>query len=184
MQGWEWLYPPESFEFLGDNGVKITTKDHTDYWQRTFYGFRNDNGHFLYKKIKGDFVLTAETNFHSTTLYDQCGLYARIDEDNWVKTSTEYETAEYSHMGSVITNLGYSDWAKQEVHGNINRVFYKMQRKGNDFFISTSLDGQAYKEIRVGHLHKEAAEMMVGVYACSPQRAGFTCEITNIKIEQ
>ncbi|OHT08483.1 hypothetical protein TRFO_22998 [Tritrichomonas foetus] len=184
MEGWQWLYPPESFEFIGNDGVKIVTKDSTDYWQRTHYGFRNDNGHFLYKKIKGDFVISAETNFDSTTLYDQCGLYARLDEDNWVKTSTEYENEKVSHMGAVVTNLGYSDWSKREIDANIKRVFYQMKRIGNDFEIWVSLDGVEYKEIRVAHFHKEAPELMVGVYACSPKRGGFTCQITNIKITQ
>lgn len=183
MEGFEWLYPPESYEFI-ENGVKIVTKDHTDFWQRTHYGFRNDNGHVCYKKIKGDFVLSAHTTFESDTIYDQCGLICRLDEDNWIKTSTEYETAEYSHLGSVVTNMGYSDWAKQEIPASVRSISYRMERKGNDFFISASTDGTNFKEIRVGHLHKDAPELMVGVYACSPQRAGFKCTIDQIQIKQ
>jgi regulation of enolase protein 1 (concanavalin A-like superfamily) len=40
------------------------------------------------------------------------------------------------------------------------------------------------KEIRVAHLHRQADELLVGVYACSPQRAGFECEISDINITQ
>jgi regulation of enolase protein 1 (concanavalin A-like superfamily) len=184
MEGFNWLYPPASFEFIGTNGVRIVTLEKTDFWQRTFYGFRNDNGHFLHRLVKGDFVLRAECHFNSDTLYDQCGLLARIDEDNWIKASCEYETAEISHLGSVITNLGYSDWSKQEIPASIHVISYKMERRGSDFFVSVATDGATFKEIRVGHLHKNADEMMVGVYACSPQRAGFQCEIHKIEITQ
>ena len=184
MEAFQWLYPPESSEFIGTNGVKIVTKDHTDFWQRTHYGFRNDNGHFLYKKVRGDFVLTAECHFKSTTLYDQCGLCARLDEDNWLKCSCEYENAQVSHLGSVMTNLGYSDWSKQEVPASWGKIAYKMERVGNDFSVSAGPDAEHLTEIRVCHFHKEPEELMVGVYACSPQRAGFECEIRNIEIKQ
>jgi regulation of enolase protein 1 (concanavalin A-like superfamily) len=184
MDAYAWLYPPASFEFLGSNGVKITTLEKTDFWQRTHYGFRNDNGHFLYRLIKGNFRLKAECHFNSDTLYDQCGLLARIDEDNWIKASCEYETAEVSNLGCVITNLGYSDWSKQEIPASIHVITYQMERRGPDFFVSIATDGTNFKEIRVGHLHKAVDELMVGVYACSPQRAGFECEIRNIEILQ
>jgi regulation of enolase protein 1 (concanavalin A-like superfamily) len=184
MEQFRWLYPPPSFEFLGDDAVRITTGEKTDFWQRTFYGFRNDNGHFLHKLIRGDFVLTAECRFTSDTLYDQCGLLARIDEDNWIKCSCEYETTEISHLGSVITNLGFSDWAKQEVPASINAIAYKLERRGADFFVSAATDLHNFKEIRVGHFHKQAEEMLAGVYACSPQRAGFVCDIMKISIQQ
>ncbi|KAH0789424.1 DUF1349 domain-containing protein [Histomonas meleagridis] len=180
MEGFEWLNPPEAFTVEG-NSVKITTKEKTDFWQRTHYGFRNDNAHFFYKRIPGDFILTAECHFESNTLFDQCGLCARINEDNWIKTSTEYHDAETSDLGSVITNHGYSDWAKQEISSSQRVIYYKMQRKGQDFFIEASFDGKVYKEIRVGHIFDATGEIMAGVYACSPQRGGFQCEIKNIQ---
>ena len=184
MESWNWLYPPASYEFIGNNGVKIVTKDHSDFWQRTDGDFRHDNGHLLYKKVKGDFTLTAEITFNHTTLYDHCGLCARVDEDNWLKMGFEFNTKEISDLGAVVTNFGYSDWSKEEAPGSINHAYYKLQRKGNDFHIYVSLDGKKYKEIRVTHLHKAEPEIMAGVFACSPQRAGLTCQFTNILIEQ
>jgi regulation of enolase protein 1 (concanavalin A-like superfamily) len=184
MDAFEWLYPPAAFSFPTANSVKITTGEKTDFWQRTFYGFRNDNGHFLYRRIRGNFVLTAVTHFNSDTLYDQCGLLARLDEDNWIKCSCEYETAEFAHLGSVVTNLGYSDWAKQEVPASVHAIKYRLERRGPDFFVSAATDCENLKEIRVAHLHRDFDEILVGVYACSPQRAGFECEITDIEIAQ
>lgn len=184
MEGWEWLNPPESFEFIGNNGVKVVTKDHSDFWQRTDGDFRHDNGHLLYKKVKGDFILTTEINFNHTTLYDHSGLCVRIDEDNWLKMGLEYHSSEISDCGAVVTNFGYSDWSKEEMPASVNHAFYKLQRKGNDFFVSVSLDGKNYREIRVAHLHKALPEIMAGIFACSPKRAGLECQFTNILIEQ
>lgn len=35
----------------------------TDFWQRTHYGFRVDNGHFLHADVTGDFVLGVRVCF-------------------------------------------------------------------------------------------------------------------------
>lgn len=37
-----WTNQPKEYE-IADNRISITTEPHTDFWQRTFYGFRNDN---------------------------------------------------------------------------------------------------------------------------------------------
>ena len=37
-----WTRPPKSFALTPDT-VTITTEPGTDLWQRTYYGFRNDN---------------------------------------------------------------------------------------------------------------------------------------------
>ena len=66
MEGWEWMNPPASFEFTGPNSVKMVTKDHTDFWQRTQHEFRNDNGHFLFKRVKGDFTISADCHFQTS----------------------------------------------------------------------------------------------------------------------
>ena len=47
LQKVQWINPPENY-VIEDNKVQIITNPHTDLWQRTYYGFRNDNGHILY----------------------------------------------------------------------------------------------------------------------------------------
>lgn len=184
MDSFSWLYPPPSFSFTGPNSVKITTGLKTDFWQRTFYGFRNDNGHFLHKRISGDFVLSAVCHFTGSVLYDQCGLLVRLDEDNWIKCAFEYETSEVLDLGCVVTNFGYSDWSKQEIPGSVESVGYRLERRGQDFIVSAAVGDGNLKEIRVAHLHRESEELLVGVCACSPQRAGLECEISDITITQ
>ena len=37
-----WIFEPNEYE-LEDDIITITTNPNTDFWQRTYYGFRNDN---------------------------------------------------------------------------------------------------------------------------------------------
>lgn len=184
MEGFEWLNPPASFEFTGPNSVKMVTKDHTDFWQRTQHEFRNDSGHFLYKRVKGDFTISADCYFKNKALYDHSGIYLRINEDNWLKCACEYDNEEVAQLGVVMTNLGYSDWSKTEVSARITRMMFKIQRKGQDCFVWAGEDADHMKEIRVCHFLKESEEMMVGVYACSPQGDALECEMKDIQITQ
>lgn len=139
MQEFSWFCPPKDAKFEG-NSVEITTHNKTDFWQRTHYGFQNDNGHFLYKKIKGDFTLTAKTYYKSDTLYDQCGIMVRFDADNWIKSSCEYENEKVSHLGAVVTNRGYSDWSTQEIPQSCSEIHYTCEKDKDCFVIRASID--------------------------------------------
>ena len=54
-----WFCPPRNWS-LEEGGLTLFPEAKTDYWQRTHYGFQNDNGHFLYTEIEGDFILTTK----------------------------------------------------------------------------------------------------------------------------
>jgi regulation of enolase protein 1 (concanavalin A-like superfamily) len=68
------------------------------------------------------------------------------NSDNWVKASIEYENNELAKLGSVVTNLGYSDWATTDIPNKIVKIiWYRLSRRGPDFLIETSEDGVIYK---------------------------------------
>lgn len=168
-----WLNEPDKYQT--GNGLEIWTMPQTDFWQRTHYGFRNDNGHCLLRKVSGDFCLTTRVEFRSNTLYDQCGLIIRLDENNWIKTSTEYINEESSKLGSVVTNLGYSDWATQDIASNVTQLWYRINRRGQDFLIEASRDGAEWRQLRICHLHEAKYQIAAGLYACSPLQNSFWC---------
>lgn len=178
-----WMNPPgrETFE---DNALVITTRENTDFWQRTHYGFQRDDGHFLYAELRDGFCLTASLKFEGQVQYDQCGLMARVDAENWLKCSIEYENPNQSRLGSVVTNLGYSDWATQDVSSDVHQVTYRLQRRGSDFLIEYSVSGKEFSQMRIAHLHRAEETIMAGVYACSPKRAGFTCALTDLVLTE
>ncbi len=165
-----WLNEPKhTFE----NGtVSITTSGSTDYWQRTHYGFRADNAHALLTRISEEFTFTARCRFETKDQYDQGGLYVRLDQENWIKISIEAENDEISRLGSVCTNLGYSDWATVDIPATINSIFYRVSSKGDDLLVEYSYDGEKWIQMRICHMHEHTNYFEVGLYACSPKERG------------
>jgi regulation of enolase protein 1 (concanavalin A-like superfamily) len=108
----------------------------------------------------------------------------RVDEQNWIKVSTEYENEQVSRLGSVVTNLGYSDWATQDISSVHRDMWYRLSKNGHDFLIESSYDGQEWLQMRVTHLHQMPAQLEVGVYACSPIGKAFWCRFSLLDIAE
>jgi len=178
--GWTWLNEPARYR-LGD-GLEIFTGEQTDFWQNTHYGFQRDDGHGLLVRQSGDFSLMTHVEFQPREKYDQCGLMVRIDQQNWIKVSTEYESAQVSRLGSVVTNLGYSDWATQDIASNYREMWYRISRRGSDFHLESSYDGGTWFQLRITHLHKLTTDCEIGVYACSPIGKEFRCCFKTVEI--
>lgn len=192
-----WLNTPSRYELTRES-VSISTEPGTDLWQRTYYGFKNDNAPALLMESDRNFTFTTEARFMYKARFDQCGLIVFLDNDNWFKASIEYENIEFSRLGSVVTNFGYSDWATTDI-ALPNMIWYRLNRRGPDFLIESSLDGENFRQMRIFHLHKlgETTEEMgkcnppqparntvkFGVYACSPLDSSFTAEFHNTKYE-
>jgi len=179
-EGFYWFNEPKDYQFGA--GLEIYTDEETDFWQRTHYGFQRDNGHCLFTKLTGDFCVETHVEFKPQEQYDQCGLMIRANAETWIKTSTEYENADLSRLGSVVTNLGYSDWATQDVASSHREMWYRISRNGDDFLIQYSFDGASWKQMRIAHLHGIGEQLEVGLYACSPIGKRFRCRFTLLKI--
>ncbi|MDA3900012.1 MAG: DUF1349 domain-containing protein [Spirochaetes bacterium] len=176
-----WLNQPQ-FE-INNNRLHITSSPNTDFWQRTHYNFQRDNGHCLLTEVKKEFSITVKTEFYPQSQYDQCGLIIRIDSENWIKTSIEYETETHSRLGSVVTNQGFSDWATIDINSKINTMWYRFQSKQNDILIEYSNDGLTWKQLRITHLLCKFHELNIGIYACSPMDSSFESIFDNFSIE-
>jgi regulation of enolase protein 1 (concanavalin A-like superfamily) len=151
-----------------DTELKVTTQGETDFWQGTHYGFRRDNGHCLLTNVEHDFSLTARVTVHARGKYDQGGILIRLDAENWLKAAVEAESKSTSKLGSVVTNLGYSDWASVDIDADITTMWYRVQSKGADVLLACSEDGNRWRQMRIAHLHLFHGSLAVGVYACSP----------------
>ena len=168
-----WFNEPKKVEF--DHGLVMVTKANSDFWQGTHYGFRRDDGHCLLTRLEGDFALTTQVSFTPQTRYDQCGLIVRLDAENWLKLSTEYDDETKSRLGSVVTNLGFSDWATQDIDPAIRTIAYRIRKRGPDFLLENSFDGQQWRQMRITHLHRPFSTVEAGLYACSPLGEDFRC---------
>lgn len=167
----QWMNPPEKFVIANDE-LEIYTRENTDFWQRTHYGFQNDNGHFLYTFVNGDFDLSAKITSFFKNQYDQAGIMVRYSNFTWIKTSVEYEKPGIAFLGSVVTRFGYSDWATQFYDPKNKEITLKLCRKADDFSIFF-LKEKEWIQQRICHLEREQNELMVGFYSCSPKNGGF-----------
>ena len=165
-----------------DGALTLTTLDGTDFWQRTHYGFSRDDGHALLTSLHKDFQMTVRVRYSYEDQYDQCGLLVRIDALNWIKLSSERESQDSSRLGSVVTNLGYSDWATTDVNGTEADIWYRVECRENDFHLYTSQDGADWHRLRIAHLHSRQRPLNVGIYACSPKKGGFQCQFSDFSL--
>lgn len=179
-----WMNKPARSS-LEDGVLSLTTEPDTDFWQRTHYGFRRDNGHAFVMPLAESFSFSVVVEFFPASQYDQCGIILYADADNWAKVSVEYEDDDFSRMGSVVTNLGYSDWATTDISSDIRRKHYRISRKGQDFLVEQSDDGVDWRQMRVFHMHRDLVGAMVGVYACSPSdERGFDVVCSDFRLTE
>lgn len=184
LSKFQWTREPASFIWNNDK-VEITTKPHTDLWQRTYYHFRNDNAPVFQIETKEKFFsFVVKTEFDYNQRFDQCGIVMYLNSNNWLKASIEYENTHFQHLGSVVTNNGYSDWATTEVGADINEMWYRLSRREADFCIECSVDGIHFKQMRVCHMWEAVDEIQFGIYACSPENSTFTASFTNMDITE
>ena len=180
----EWIREPADFS-ITDEEIKIITKPHTDLWQRTYYHFRNDNAPVLQMTTDEQFFsFTVKTQFESKQRFDQCGVVMYLDSENWLKASIEYENEAFQHLGSVVTNNGYSDWATTEIDASIKSMWYRLSRREDDYCIECSADGEHFSQMRVCHMFHGGQTILFGIYACSPEDSSFKAIFTDMQITE
>lgn len=180
----EWTKEPYDY-LINEHKIEMITSPYTDLWQRTYYHFSSDNAPMFKMKIKEKFFsFVVRTEFDSRVRFDQCGVVVYLDSDNWIKASVEFENKEYQHLGSVVTNNGYSDWATTEIPASIKWMWYRLSRREDDFCIECSLDGERFQQLRICHLFNVKEEIELGIYACSPENSSYKATFTNLELTE
>jgi len=173
----DWLNPPLA-ETRQDGKLTVKTRNATDFWCQTFYGFRRDSGHFLHRTVSGDFTVSVKFIGRYAALYDQAGLMVRADETHWVKTGIEYTDGE-RHLSAVVTN-DFSDWSVLPYRAAPEEVSIRLTRHGEAIRIQYEDSGN-WQMLRLAHL--QASEVLqVGIMCCSPEREGFEVTFRDLKI--
>ena len=183
MTHFKWTREPLDYKI--ENGrAEIITKQHTDLWQRTYYHFQNDNAPvFQMETEEKYFSFVVKTEFaESCHRFDQCGIEMYLDSENWLKASVEYENEEYQHLGSVVTNGGYSDWATTVIDASVKSMWYRFSRRENDYCVECSTDGIHFNQMRICHMQKGNGKIQFGIYACSPEESSFKAIFTDMQM--
>ena len=177
-----WIREPKIFS-IQEDGITIQTDPGTDLWQRTYYGFQNDNAPVLQMWTEEQyFSFVVKTEFDSKHRFDQCGIVMYLDSDNWLKASIEYENDRFQRLGSVVTNHGYSDWATTDIDASIKSMWYRFSRRESDYCIECSQDGTSFKQMRICHMWEGAEKIRFGIYACSPEESSFEARFSHMEL--
>lgn len=180
-----WLNPPPTWTVEPSlPALVLTPAARTDFWQQTHYGFRADNGPFLFAEIPGDFTLTTKVRSHPVHQYDQAGLMIRVDANCWIKTAVEYELSGPAKLGVVITHQGFSDWSVQDFPHASREIGLRIRKTALDFTIEFSeKESGDWRLLRLAHLPiAAAAPLACGLYACCPKGDGFRAEFEFLEI--
>ncbi len=158
-----WTRPPKEYTLETDR-ITVVTEPGTDLWQRTYYGFRNDNAPVLQLETEETyFSFIVRTDFQSNHRYDQCGVAMYLDSENWLKASVEYENETFQRLGSVVTNHGYSDWATTDIPSGIKTVWYRFSRRESDYCLESSFDGITFQQMRICHMAEGSGKIRFGI---------------------
>ncbi len=178
-----WLREPKDYT-IQDGRIEVTTSPHTDLWQRTYYHFRNDNAPVFQMDTQEQFFsFLVKTDFSGAHhRFDQCGIVMYLDSENWLKASVEYENESFQHLGSVVTNGGYSDWATTQIPANVKTMWYRFSRRADDYCLECSEDGVSFRQMRICHIAAGAGRIRFGIYACSPEDSSFTARFSSLAL--
>lgn len=179
----QWTRQPKVYS-IQPGRIEITTEPGTDLWQRTYYHFRNDNAPVLQMETEEKyFSFTVKTDYtDSGHRFDQCGIVMYLDTDNWLKASVEFENETFQHLGSVVTNHGYSDWETTAIPADVKTMWYRFSRREDDYCIECSADGVTFTQMRVCHMWEGAGKVRFGIYACSPEESSFKAVFTDMAL--
>ena len=125
----------------------------------------NDQFHFLWKKIKGDFMISATVRFigAGTESHRKIGILAR----NELTANSPY--ADACVHGDGLTSLQFrkSDTAQTEqaVLASNDPVHIELQRTGNTFIFSAATPGENYKSATKELVLND--ELYAGLFICS-----------------
>ncbi len=185
LSNFRWLREPADWTVDGGT-VRVTTQPRTDLWQRTYYHFRNDNAPVFQMETEEPFFsFVVKTDFSgSHHRFDQCGIVMYLDSDNWLKASVEYENQAFQHLGSVVTNHGFSDWATTQIPAAVKTMWYRFSRREDDYCIECSEDGVTFRQMRVCHVHAGSGRIRFGIYACSPEDSSFTAAFSDMALTE
>ena len=175
-----WFNPPAK-EFYDSGSVTVRSKGKTDFWRKTFYGYVNDNGHFLHTSVQGEFQFQARVAGNYSQLYDQAGLMVRLDEKHWMKCGSEFFDGK--RWASVVVTHDFSDWSTMDDLTQNGPVYWRVLRKKDSLEAQCSKDGEKFTTVRQAYFPARVP-VEVGVMCAAPEGSGFDSTFDQLEISQ
>ncbi len=170
-----WLNPPAAATVDGQD-LLVVTRERSDFWRTTSYGFVRDDGHALLTGFPAGSAVEVTFVADFDELYDQAGVMVRVDEQNWIKAGIEMSDG-VPHLGAVVTH-GVSDWSLSPVPDWAgHRVTIRVSRKADAVTVRARCGDQPWRLIRLAPLAPDSTAL-AGPFCCSPERAGLQVRFT------
>ena len=172
-----WLNPPADWR-LDDGGLWLRTREKTDFWRRTHYGFIRDDGHYWHVPAPAAFTAVVTFEGAYRTLYDQAGMMLRLSETHWIKLGIEHSDG-VTNFSMVVTR-GNSDWSVvgQPLISGPQSV--RLTRSDGAVIAHFRRADGTWQLMRVADFAD--GDATIGPMACSPERAGFEVTFTGFEL--
>jgi regulation of enolase protein 1 (concanavalin A-like superfamily) len=172
-----WLNPPLEAK-LNDEGLLVTAKENSDFWQKTSYGFVHHSGHALLNDFKNESAVEATWLLDYRHQFDHAGLMVYSDEKNWIKAGVEFADGA-PQLGAVVTRE-ISDWSVAPVPLWMDKkIEIRFSRSGDALTIRARCQGP-WQLVRLAPLDIDR-EWKVGIFCASPLRSGLSVLFTELK---
>lgn len=128
--------------------------------------FERDEFHYLWRKIKGDFILKARVEFvgQGVEAHRKIGWMIRND-----LSAGSLHVSAVVH-GDGLTSLQYRDTAggetKEFKSENQAPDFIQLERKGNNYYMSTASGHEPLKTVEVENITLNN-KVLIGLFVCS-----------------
>jgi regulation of enolase protein 1 (concanavalin A-like superfamily) len=179
--GLAWEHDPLDWQPLPGGGIRVTTPARADYFRDPAGGHVNDSAPFLWKTVTGDFIARGRVRPTFQSTYDSGVLMVRHDAEQWAKLCFEKTDFGTTAAVSVVTR-GVSDDANG-ADLTVPDLWLQMIRVGNVIGLHYSLDGQAWRMVRLFRLDVPAA-VRVGLVAQCPAGPGTTIDFLSFSVEE
>lgn len=183
LKDFKWLN--ESKMTVENGTVTIFAPAQTDYFnnpvpQNGKLGTPQANAPFFYTDVTGDFVFSVRVEPNHKSTYDAGCIMVIKDEMMWAKAAFEKSDFDTNAVVSVVTNQ-----VSDDANGcNISEDFVWLQvvRKGDNFAVHYSVDGEKYDMVRLFTL-SVGETVKVGIEAQCPVGEGGERIFSNLLLE-
>lgn len=172
----QWTTEPVSVAEEGLH-LKVESREGSDYWEKTLYGFQRDSGHSLLAAWDKDTAIEVTFELDAfTELYDQAGLMLMNAPGQWIKAGIEINDG-IPQLATVVTHE-YSDWSLAPVPEWVGeRVTIRASRLNDAVIIRARTGKHPWRTVRVAPFPARTASQ-AGPFVCSPTRSGLIVTFT------
>jgi uncharacterized protein len=173
-----WLNAPDKVQLDGTDLV-VTTREGSDFWRTTSYGFIRDSGHALLVSLAEDSAIEVSFVLDFEQQFDQAGVLVRADSRAWIKGGVEVSDGA-AQVGAVVTR-DVSDWSVSPVSDWMGQeVTIRASRTGNALTIRARAQDD-WRLVRVAPIDPTRS-WEAGPYCCSPERGGLVVRFTRFAL--